>query len=170
MGSLDRYEWRAQAPLIALVVSRADFCVQRFELPNGGVFHLGKAREEQGVEFPSFDRRFTGERTALTVLMQTSPASLSQRYGADRVLAVTGEQVQAYSYGPDWIAEEHLYVPRPNAPHAQPRWVLGTALHRASGRTTLSVFEAAALADGPVAQLALPYGLPLGLHGQFVAV
>ncbi len=122
-----------------------------------------------GVEFPSFDRRFTGERTALTVLMQTTPASLSQRYGADRVLAVTGEQVQAYSYGPDWIAEEHLYVPRPNAPQTQPGWVLGTALHRASGRTTLSVFEASALADGPVAQLALPYGLPLGLHGQFVA-
>ena len=36
-----------------------------------------------------------GERTALTVLMQTTPASLSQRYGPDRVLAVTGEQVQA---------------------------------------------------------------------------
>ncbi len=47
----------------------------------------------QGVEFPSFDRRFTGERTALTVLMQTSPASLSQRYGADRVPAVPAEQV-----------------------------------------------------------------------------
>ncbi|NDB00077.1 MAG: hypothetical protein EBY25_03815, partial [Betaproteobacteria bacterium] len=98
MGSLERYEGWSQAPLIALVVSRADFCVQRFELPNGGVFHLGKAGEEQGVEFPSFDRRFTGERTALTVLMQTSPASLSQRYGADRVLALAGEQVQAYSY------------------------------------------------------------------------
>jgi carotenoid cleavage dioxygenase-like enzyme len=225
VGSLDRFEWRAQAPLIALVVSRADFSVQRFELPNGGVFHMGNAWEDQGVirlgyarytdflghmqaltlpapsatlaqtahwtqvelnlsqgtarqtdvglqgvEFPSFDRRFTGERTALTVLMQTSQASLSQRYGADRVLAVTGEQVQAYSYGPDWIAAEHLYVPRPNAPQVQPGWVLGTALHRASGRTTLSVFEASALADGPVAQLALPYGLPLGLHGQFVAV
>jgi all-trans-8'-apo-beta-carotenal 15,15'-oxygenase len=224
VGSLDRFDWQAQAPLIALVVSRADLSVQRFELPNGGVFHLGNAWEEQGVirlgyarytdflghlqgltlpapratlaqtarwtqvelnlaqgtarqtdvglqgvEFPSFDRRFTGERTALTVLMQTSPASLGQRYGADRVLAVTGEQVQAYSYGPDWIAEEHLYVPRPNSGQAQPGWVLGTALHRASGRTTLWVFEAAALADGPVAQLALPYGLPLGLHGQFVA-
>jgi carotenoid cleavage dioxygenase-like enzyme len=117
VGSLDRYEWWSQAPLIALVVSRADFSVRRFELPNGGVFHLGKAGEEQGVEFPSFDRRFTGERTALTVLMQTS---LSQRYGADRVLAVTAEQVQAYSYGPDWLAEEHLYVPRPNGPQAQP--------------------------------------------------
>ena len=224
VGSLERYEWRAQAPLIALVVSRADFSVQRFELDNGGVFHLGNAWEEQGVirlgyarytdffghlrgltlpapratlaqtarwtkvelnlaqgtarqtdvglpgvEFPSFDRRFTGERTALTVLMQTSPASLDQRYGADRVLAVTGERVQAYSYGADWIAEEHLYVPRPDGGQAQPGWVLGTALHRASGRTTLSVFEAGALADGPVAQLALPYGLPLGLHGQFVA-
>jgi all-trans-8'-apo-beta-carotenal 15,15'-oxygenase len=224
VGNLDRYEWRAQAPLIALVVSRADFSAQRFELPNGGVFHLGNAWEEQGVirlgyarytdflghlrgltlpapratmaqaarwtqvelnlaqgtarqtdvglqgvEFPSFDRRFTGERTALTVLMQTSPASLDQRYGADRVLAVTGERVQAYSYGPDWIAEEHLYVPRPDNGQARPGWVLGTALHRASGRTTLSVFEASALADGPLAQLALPYGLPLGLHGQFVA-
>ena len=71
---------------------------------------------------------------------------------------------RCYSYGPDWIAEEYLYVPRPNAPQAQPGWVLGTALHRASGLTTLSVF------DGPVAQLALPYGLPLGLHGQFVEV
>ncbi len=224
VGSLDRYEWRSQAPLIALVVSRADFSVQRFELPNGGVFHLGNAWEEQGVvrlgyarytdflghlrgltlpapratlaqtarwtqvelnlaqgtarqtdmglpgvEFPSFDRRFTGERTALTVLMQTSTASLDQRYGADRVLAVTGERVQAYSYGPDWIAEEHLYVPRPDSGQARPGWVLGTALHPASGRTTLSVFEASALADGPLAQLALPYGLPLGLHGQFVA-
>ena len=49
MGSLDRYEWRSQAPLIALVVSRADFGVERFELPNGGVFHLGNAWEEQGV-------------------------------------------------------------------------------------------------------------------------
>ena len=79
-----------------------------------------------GVEFPSFDRRFTGEPTPLTVLMQTSPASLSQRYGPDRVLAVTGEQVQAYSYGPDWIAEEHLYVPRPNGPQAQPTpWPTG---------------------------------------------
>jgi all-trans-8'-apo-beta-carotenal 15,15'-oxygenase len=224
VGSLDRYEWRAQAPLIALVVSRADFSVQRFELDNGGVFHLGNAWEEQGVirlgyarytdflghlqgltlpepratlaqtarwtqvelnlaqgtarqtdlglrsvEFPSFDRRFTGERTALTVLMQTSPASRSQRYGSDSVLAVTAERVQAYSYGADWIAEEHLYVPRPESDEVQPGWVLGTALHRASGTTTLSVFEAAALADGPVAQLALPYGLPLGLHGQFVA-
>jgi carotenoid cleavage dioxygenase-like enzyme len=30
------------------VVSRADFSVQRFELPNDGVFHLGNAWEEQG--------------------------------------------------------------------------------------------------------------------------
>lgn len=213
VGSLDRFEWQAQAPLVALVVSSADFSVQRFDLDNGGVFHLGNAWEERGVirlgyarytdflghlrgqtlpapratlaqtalwmqvelnlaqgtarqtdvglqcvEFPSFDRRFTGERTTLTVLMQTNPANLDQRCGADRVLAMTCERVQTYNYGPHWIAEEHLYVPRPDSGQEQPGWVLGTALDRASGHATLSVFEAGDLADGPVAQLALPYG------------
>jgi carotenoid cleavage dioxygenase len=33
----------------------------------------------------------------------------------------------------------------------------------------LSVFDAEHLADGPLAQASLPYVLPLGLHGQFVA-
>ena len=43
------------------------------------------------------------------------------------------------------------------------------AVGRFPGKTTLSVFQAHALAQGPLAQMRLPYGLPLGLHGQFVA-
>ena len=227
VGRLDRYEWQADAPLIAMVVSKADFSVKRFELNNGGVFHLGNAWEEKGlirlayarytqflphlqgltlptpkvavdqlarwtqveinlqqgsarqsdrdllgVEFPRFDTRFTGERTDFTVLMQNAHARVRGNYGADTVLGLTGEKVQRFTYGADWIAEEHLYVPRPgsaNTANTPSGWVIGTALHRVSGKTTLSVFEAQGLANGPVAQLALPYGLPLGLHGQFVA-
>jgi all-trans-8'-apo-beta-carotenal 15,15'-oxygenase len=30
------------------------------------------------------------------------------------------------------------------------------------------VFDAGAVDAGPVASVTLPYGLPLGLHGQFV--
>jgi len=36
-------------------------------------------------------------------------------------------------------------------------------------QTTLAVFDAAAVDAGPIARARLPYGLPLGLHGNFVA-
>jgi len=56
----------------------------------------------------------------------------------------------------------------PTAPEGK-GWVLGTAYHWPTERTTLSVFDAQAVNAGPVASVALPYGLPLGLHGQFVS-
>jgi carotenoid cleavage dioxygenase-like enzyme len=224
LGSLDRYEWQAQSPLLVMLVNKSDFSVQRMELPNGGVFHLGNAWEEKGlirlgyaryteflphlkglslpnptarpnelarwtqveinltqgtarqsdvglagVEFPRFDARFTGLRNDLVVLMQNTGSAGNDDWGMDSVLTHRGENTERYRYGSDWIAEEHVYVPAPGSNAPASGWVLGTALHKASGKTTLSVFEANAIAKGPVAQLALPFGLPLGLHGQFVA-
>jgi len=224
LGSLDRYEWQAQSPLLVMLVNKSDFSVQRMELPNGGVFHLGNAWEEKGlirlgyaryteflphlkglslpnptarpnelarwtqveinltqgtarqsdvglagVEFPRFDARLTGLRNDLVVLMQNTGSAGNDDWGMDSVLTHRGENTERYRYGSDWIAEEHVYVPAPGSNAPASGWVLGTALHKASGKTTLSVFEANAIAKGPVAQLALPFGLPLGLHGQFVA-
>ena len=223
MGSLDRFEWQGDSPLIAWVVRKADFAVKRFELPNGGVFHLGNAWEEGGVvrlgyarytrflehlhaldvtrpantpdklahwaqvelnlaqgtatqidaglaavEFPAFDARRTGLRTETTVLMQRRRVSgMLATQGVDTVLALRGERSQHFQYGEGWLAEEHVFVPR--GPTEGDGWVLGTAYDTTRERTALSVFEAARLADGPVARMTLPYGLPLGLHGQFVA-
>jgi carotenoid cleavage dioxygenase-like enzyme len=223
VGSLDRYEWDSNAPLIGLLVSKADFSVKRVALPNGGVFHLGNAWEQgglvrlsyarygkflqhlrglalpaphaladelaawtqvdinptqgtavqtdrglAGVEFPSFDTRHTGERTRLTVLMQNTHAATDPSWGMDSVLAVQGDKVQRYTYGSDWLAEEHIFVPTPGSVDDTQGWVLGTAFNGRRNKTTLSVFEANHLAKGPMAQLDLPYALPLGLHGQFV--
>lgn len=49
VGSLERFEWRSDAPLIAMLVRKSDFGVKHFDLPNGGVFHLGNAWEEGGT-------------------------------------------------------------------------------------------------------------------------
>jgi carotenoid cleavage dioxygenase-like enzyme len=68
------------------------------------------------------------------------------------------------------LAEEHIYVPHPTLTHEKAGWVLGTAYHWPTEKTTLSVFNAGQISAGPVAQMPLPYGLPLGLHGQFVPV
>jgi all-trans-8'-apo-beta-carotenal 15,15'-oxygenase len=224
-GSLDRYEWRSNAPLVAMLVSKADFSVQHIDLPNGGVFHLGNAWEEGGIvrlgyarygkflehlkgltlpapllatddfaqwtlveinpakgvarqvdtglrdiEFPCFDARYTGKKTDYTVLMQNAHRSVENTWGMDSVLTLSGEKIQRYTYGQDWIAEEHLFVPAPGSNTVAKGWVLGTAFNVANNKTTLSIFEATAVSNGPIAQLDLPYGLPLGLHGQFVPI
>jgi len=44
---------------------------------------------------------------------------------------------------------------------------MGTALDTRADNTVLSIFDAAHVSDGPIAQARLPYSLPLGLHGTF---
>jgi all-trans-8'-apo-beta-carotenal 15,15'-oxygenase len=121
-----------------------------------------------GTEFPSFDTRHTGEKTDTTVLMQNTHTKTDTAWGNDTVLTLSNDNIQRYSYGDNWLAEEHLLVPAPGSRSVANGWVVGTAFNVTTHKTTLNIFEANALSKGPVAQLALPYGLPLGLHGQFV--
>ena len=44
-----------------------------------------------------------------------------------------------------------------------------TALDLREDKTVLSVFDVHGVADGPIAQARLPYSVPLGLHGSYVA-
>lgn len=70
-----------------------------------------------------------------------------------------------FSYGDGWLVEEHLFIDTPG--EVAPRWVAGTALDTRADNTVLSIFDAAHISDGPIAQARLPYSLPLGLHGTF---
>ncbi|MCA0213897.1 MAG: carotenoid oxygenase family protein [Proteobacteria bacterium] len=221
---LSHYRWDANAPLAALLVDKADFSVQRFELPGTGLFHIanawedggtvqvrfvaqpailqalrqlrvdrprdpasttptqwthitlnpatGQARMEttglHGVEFPRIHPARHGLPTQFTTLLARSAGMDARVHGFDTVLTLQGDKPQSHTYGPGWIAEEHVYVPAgPGAPEGR-GWVIGTAYHWPTERTTLSVFDAQAVNAGPVARVTLPYGLPLGLHGQFV--
>lgn len=73
-----------------------------------------------------------------------------------------------FSYGDDRLVEEHLLVRADG--ETRSRWIVGTALDLAERQTVLSIFNAEALDDGPVAQARLPYSLPLGLHGTYRAL
>jgi carotenoid cleavage dioxygenase-like enzyme len=222
---LSHYHWEDKSPLVVLLVDKADFKMQRFELPATGVFHLANAWEQGGtvqvrfvaqpdilgamqqmdvnrsrsdaktratqwtqitltpatgqaqmqalgldkVEFPRIHPARNGLRTQFTTLLARSGKMNAQVDGFDSVLTLHGERQQRHHYGDGWIAEEHVYVPRSGAAPEGQGWVLGTAYHWPSERTALSVFDAAAVNAGPIAKVTLPYGLPLGLHGQFVA-
>jgi carotenoid cleavage dioxygenase-like enzyme len=132
----------------------------------------GTARQEgsglRNVEFPCHDPRRNGDRSQLAVLLQRGPHMNPAVHAMDTVVVLAGDQLQRYTYEEGFMAEEHIYVPHPRRADERSGWVLGTSYHWPTERTTLSVFAASRVADGPLAQVRLPYGLPLGLHGQFV--
>jgi carotenoid cleavage dioxygenase-like enzyme len=160
---LSHYRWEDQSPLVVLLVDKADFKVQRFELPATGVFHLAN------VEFSRFHPARNGLPTQFTTLLARSRQMDARVDGCDNVLTLHGEQQRLHHYGDGWIAEEHVYVPASTAAAEGQGWVLNPAFHWPTERTTLSVFDALAVDAAPLARVTLPYGLPLGLHGQFVA-
>ncbi len=75
----------------------------------------------------------------------------------------------SYRYGRDELAEEHIFAPDPAADDESRGWVIGTSLNTTLQRTTLNIFAADGLANGPVARLHADQAFPLGLHGDFVA-
>jgi all-trans-8'-apo-beta-carotenal 15,15'-oxygenase len=120
-------------------------------------------------DFPSFDKRFVGQRTDHLITLRRATSMPVNTFGLNEVVSINRQKqsVQSFSYGTQVFAEEHLFVPTLGAPNGV-GWVIGTAFRWSDQRTLLSVFNAQALADGPIAQAELPRGLPPGLHGLFV--
>ena len=61
-------------------------------------------------------------------------------------------------------------MPKPGRTRELDAWLLGTAFDARRQVTLVNVFEASHIADGPIAQAALPNKLPLGFHGNFTQV
>jgi carotenoid cleavage dioxygenase len=119
------------------------------------------------VEFPRVDPRRIGQRYRQTwsVLIESVVGGPSG--GVIRRDLESGAR-DVYRFGPDALVEEHVYVPRAGGGEGD-GWLIGTHLDVRKGVTRLAVFDAMKLSDGPVAVASLPYALPLGLHGNFVA-
>ena len=118
----------------------------------------------QEAEFPRIDPRRVGLRHRQVVHATQIRRDLPGFGAIARTDVETGRS-QRFSYGAQTMVEEHVFVPD----GSRPGWVLGTAFDFGRQKTVLSCFAADNLAAGPVAQATLPYALPLGLHGAFVA-
>ena len=75
--------------------------------------------------------------------------------------------VDAFDHGPGVIAEEHVFVPRPEARAEDDGWLLGPFLNFERGVSGIAVFDARHVGDGPIARAWLDYPVPLAFHGQF---
>lgn len=123
-----------------------------------------------GGDFPVFDDRFLGSRTHRLTMLNRSSSLSSDAFGFNQIVQYdrNTQRTQQYDYGSDVLAEEHVFVPKTGAPQGV-GWLIGTHYNWRKQLTSLSVFNAQEIADGPIATAALPYHLPLGLHGKFIA-
>lgn len=116
-------------------------------------------------EFPRVSAAFTGRKNRYLYFTQALHNSF---WGTSVARMDWQTQTQShYFYGDDFMVEEHIPVSLNNEKEAQ--FVMGTALHIPSKRTCLNLFNANRLSDGPIMRAWLPYHLPLGFHGAFIA-
>lgn len=121
-------------------------------------------------DFPGFDSRFAGKRTRYLSMVNRSGSTPDDVFGFNQLVQFdrSSGQTQTWDYGSDYIAEEHVFVPQANKPEGT-GWLIGTAYNWVTEQSSFRVFDALRVANGPIAQAQLPYRLPLGLHGKFVA-
>lgn len=123
------------------------------------------------VEFPRIHPGLNG-LPARYLLTAAAWPGMPQRGGLFQGVQLrdlrTGK-TQHYDYGADTVAEEHIIVPKPGARQELDAWVIGTSFDIQRQVTRVSVLDMRRLADGPIAQATLPYGLPYGFHGNFTA-
>ncbi len=134
--------------------------------PGSGKVHEERMPEE--TEFPSVDPRYVGRHYSQLVTVARSPLKTTFGYDMIQRRDLESGEVDRYHYGPDFVLEEHLLVPDMSGQTEGSGWVIGTALDLGRQATVLSIFDAKALRNGPVAQAYLPYAMPFGIHGHFV--
>lgn len=126
-----------------------------------------EAVDDRLVEFPGVLPRQVASRHREVVLLGRDLGHMAPHGSLDQVCVFDAERESwsSWRYPDRQLPEEHLPVEGTDGS----RWIIGTSLDWAAGETLLNVFRLDDLASGPVASAHLPYALPLGLHGRFLA-
>ena len=120
------------------------------------------------AEFPRNDPRFAGLPRRLTFHVtgiESRPTPLPQGVAATDV--VTGRS-DVYDFGAGHLVEEAIFVPRPGSSAEGDGWLVGTSINVAARATELHLFDALAVARGPLATWRADIALPFTFHGVFV--
>ena len=121
-------------------------------------------------EFPRIDPRISGKKNRYTYALSVEHSQAIPRMDTINRIDADSGTVDAHTYSDSEFTEEHIFVPAAAGSREGQGWVMGTTLDYKAKRTTLNILDAEDLESGPIARAHLPYILPLGLHGNFVAV
>ncbi len=126
--------------------------------------------EEIPGEFPRIDERFAGlpHRHGWYVRRAVSGPGEPQRlYAGLMHIDHTTPKRDMYLFPAPDMVSEGVFVPR--APDAEEGdgWLLATVWRGATNTSDLVIFDARAIAAGPVCVASLPHRVPVGFHGNW---
>jgi len=136
-------------------------------LRKNGKAKIEKTSHQRSVhEFPQFNARMSGMNARYLYTVGDSNTNAPGQTSVLKHDLKTGK-ITGHNYGAQSISEEHLFIPRKHAASEDDGWLIGTSLNLKTKATRLNILDAAHLEDGPMAELELPYAVPLGFHGAW---
>jgi carotenoid cleavage dioxygenase len=118
-------------------------------------------------EFPRLDERYAGLNYRHGYFAASSDANPTQ--GFDTLAHIdlkTGKRSLHRQTGGDAVSEP-VFVPRSASAGEGDGWLLSVVWREADKRSDLVVFDALALAAGPIATVQLSHRVPFGFHGNW---
>ena len=116
------------------------------------------------AEFPKSDPRRAGRPRRLTAHVAGERPDRPLPTGLATWDWETGRS-DAFIFGDTQIVEEAVFVPKPGGASETDAWLVAPSINLAEGVTELHAFDAARVADGPVASWRADVALPAGFHG-----
>ena len=116
------------------------------------------------AEFPKSDPRRAGLPRRLTAHVAGERPDRPLPNGLATWDWDTGRS-DAFLFGDSQIVEEAVFVPKAGAAAETDAWLVAPSINLAEGVTELHAFDAARVADGPVASWRADLALPAGFHG-----
>jgi len=140
----------------------------RITIPEGADSATWELLTPHGVDFPRFHPEHEGRETPLLFGATRADTRFSDPF--DSIIGVDlrdpARPPQLWTAADTVFVGEPLFAPDPE--HEDRGHILAFLSDGLAGRTTLAIFDAAALARGPVASIPLPL-LPIAFHGDWEA-
>ena len=125
------------------------------------------------AEFPRIDDRYAGRRNRYGWTLCHADGGVrddaeNTLYGTLTCHDFSDGAKQRFSLPEGDVLSEPVFVPRHDTAPEGDGWIVATAWRRDARRSDLMVFNATAIAAGPVAVVQLPCRIPFGFHGTWV--
>jgi len=121
--------------------------------------------DDRPQEMPRIDDRRTGRRHRYGYFIAGREDHSSFLLKQD-LEAGTSER---FEYGPGRVGMEAVFVPARADAGEDEGWLMAYVTDMAEGRSEVVILEAQDLSAGPIARIHIPYRVPSGFHGNWVA-
>jgi all-trans-8'-apo-beta-carotenal 15,15'-oxygenase len=120
-------------------------------------------------EFPRIAPQVVSQRHRRLALLSSAAGRQLRVLDTVNLVDTDSGKADSFRFDEGWQAEEHVLVPRKGARSETDGYLVGVVQDARRAQTLMTVFDAAHVADGPLALARLPYRTPHCFHGNFLS-